>query len=43
MTYDDLPQAIKATVSEQEFLWLSDEEKQSLVQDITTPDFEADL
>ena len=42
MTYDDLPQAIKATVGEQEFLWLSDEEKSNLINDITTPDFEAD-
>lgn len=36
--YDDLPEAIKSTLSTKEWLWLSDAEKTNLVQTETEPD-----
>lgn len=36
--YDDLPEAIKATLPQREWLWLSDGEKARLIQTETEPD-----
>jgi hypothetical protein len=38
MTYDDLPESIRLHLSLHEWQWLSDEEKQRLVQTETEPD-----
>lgn len=38
MGYAQLPEAIKATMSQHEWLWLSDREKATLVQDETEPE-----
>lgn len=40
--YDLLPVPIRAMVSRQEYRWMSDEQKQSLVFDMTTPEPETD-
>lgn len=37
-SYDALPEAIKAIVSEHEYAWLSAAEKIRLTQDLTEPD-----
>jgi hypothetical protein len=36
--YDELPEAIKHSYSQKEFLWLSDAEKATLVQRETEPE-----
>lgn len=36
--YDELPEAIKATLSSKEYLWLSDAEKARLIQNETEPE-----
>lgn len=36
--YDELPEAIKHTMSHREWSWLSDAEKARLIQDETEPD-----
>lgn len=36
--YVELPDAIKATLSPKEYLWLSDAEKARLIQNETEPD-----
>lgn len=38
MGYAQLPEAIKTTMSEREWLWLSDREKATLQQDETEPE-----
>lgn len=40
--YDALPEAVKATYSEQEYLWLSDGEKARLLQTETEPEADTD-
>ena len=40
--YDALPEAIKATFTEKEYSWLSDEERNNLQRDMTMPDVEED-
>lgn len=37
--YDTLPEPIKAVYSKSEFLWLSDQQKQHLIQTETEPDW----
>ena len=36
--YDRLPEAVRFSISRQDFLWLSDESKASLVQNECEPD-----
>lgn len=38
--YDRLPECIKANYSEQQYLWLSDEDKRNLIQNETEPECE---
>lgn len=38
--YGELPDSVKAIVSEREFAWLGDAEKARLQQDLTEPDAE---
>lgn len=38
--YDDLPEAIQQYYSRQEYLWLTDAQKATLMQDETEPDTE---
>lgn len=40
--YDALPEGIKAMVSPEAYLWLSDAEKDRLVQDMTQPAADAE-
>ena len=40
--YEALPESIKATYSEQEYLWLSSTEKARLLQTETEPEADAD-
>jgi len=37
--YDALPEPIKMVVSQREYLWLSDDEKARLEQDLTEPEW----
>lgn len=39
-SYDDLPEPIKSVVTPQEWAWMSDAQKQHLVQEETEPDWE---
>lgn len=36
--YSQLPECVQAGISREGYAWLSDEEKQSLVSDMTDPD-----
>jgi len=38
--YDELPEAIKGMYSLKEYMWLSDRDKNNLVQSETEPDWE---
>jgi hypothetical protein len=36
--YDALPEVIRGHITRKEYAWLSDEQKQNLVEDMTTPE-----
>lgn len=38
--YDELPEAIRAWITRKEWLWLSDREKATYVQEATEPEVE---
>lgn len=38
MKHQDLPEVVKGEVSEKEWLWLSDEEKQRFLGNLTEPE-----
>ncbi len=40
--YDRLPEIVKGAVTRAEFAWLSDGEKLRLIDDLTTPDINAE-
>jgi uncharacterized protein YecT (DUF1311 family) len=40
MTYDQLPECIKSTLTAEQFAWLPDRDKETLVQSQTEPEEE---